>query len=217
MNASTTKQLTIHIDLSGLDGFLCLEPTLMLIDDLDVTVRWLPIAGVLGRVSGRAPVSTMDASDPLAQYKARRAKARQAFEKREHARNCYRLGITAVQGYRAFDATLAHIGLLYVNQLKIDPRDYIAGAYRAGFAQEENLDTLEALVELLQVTGIATRELEHYLDAGKAQFRALQENLLEQSIFGSPAYLYQGQRYHGRQHLPLLRWYLEGSQGNPPV
>jgi 2-hydroxychromene-2-carboxylate isomerase len=215
MNLPIKEELTIHLDLSSLDGFLCLQSTLDLIDDLDIPVTWLPIAGVLGRVSARQP--KMDANDPLAEYKARRAKARQGFEEREHARNCHRLGITPAQGNRVFDATFAHIGLLYVNQLNIEPRDYVAGVYQAGFTQEKNLESGDAITELLQALGIESTGLMGYLEAGRVQYEELQESLLEQSIFGSPAYLYQGQRFHGRQHLPLLRWYFEGSRGQPPV
>jgi len=221
MNTPVREQLTIHLDLSSLDGFLCLEPTLRLIDELEIPVMWLPISSGLDRVSSKQPENSLERllimDDPLAQYKARRAKARRGFEQREHARNCHRLGITLAQGYRDFDATFAHIGLLYMNQLNIDPRDYISGAYRAGFAQGKNLETVEALNELLQVLGITTTGLDHYLDTGKTQFKVLTEALLEQGVFSSPAYLYQGQTYQGRQHLPLLRWHFGGSRGTPPV
>ncbi len=47
--------------------------------------------------------------------------------------------------------------------------------------------------------------------------RKIQEELLESGIFDSPAYHYEGERFQGRQHLPLLRWLMGGRQGAPPV
>ena len=208
-------QLTIHLDLSSLNGFLALEPTLDLVEEMVVPARWLPVSGILGRLSSQQPNAATD--DPLAQYKARRASARSQFEQREHHRNCQRLGITEEQGARNFDAEQVHIGLLYVNQLDIDPRDYIRGVYQAVFVQDKSLQTPDEVAELLQVLGIDAAGIMDYLKVGQAALSELQERLLEQGIFDSPAYLYRGERYHGRQHLPLLRWYVEGSKGTPPV
>ncbi|HIG44578.1 MAG: hypothetical protein ABGY96_19365 [bacterium] len=209
------QQLTIHLDLSSLSGFLSMQPTLDLVEELQIPAQWLPVSGILARLSSKQPNQTSD--DPLAAYKARRAKARFQFEQREHHRNCQRLGITEEQGLRHFDAEQVHVGLLYVNQLGIDPRDYITGVYRAGFAQEKTLQTPDEVAELLQGLGISGAGFLDYQKTGKLELSALQQQLLEQSIFDSPAYLYQGERYHGRQHLPLLRWTIEGSKGDPPV
>ena len=209
------QQLTIHLDLSSLNGFLSLQPTLDLIKELQIPARWLPVSGILARLSSKQP--NLESDDPLAAYKARRAKARLQFELREHHRNCQRLGITEEQGFRHFDAEQVHVGLLYVNHLEIDPRDYITSVYQAAFAQEKTLQTPEQVAELLRGLGVSEAGFLDYQKTGKLELSALQERLLEQSIFDSPAYLYQGERYQGRQHLPLLRWTIKGSIGDPPV
>jgi len=45
----------------------------------------------------------------------------------------------------------------------------------------------------------------------------IQGQLLEAGIFESPTFVFKGERFLGRQHLPLLSWMLQGRIGRPPV
>ncbi|HJL61647.1 MAG TPA: hypothetical protein QF517_06780 [Pseudomonadales bacterium] len=208
-------RLVVYLDFSGISGFLALQPTYDLLDEVDVSVRWLPITGILNRMSNKAP--SEPSNDPLAAYKARRKKARDQFAEAELKRNSQLLGITPLQASRTFDAGNAHIGLLYLNQLGIDPRDYIALIYRAAFVDEKPVEDLQNICGYLDQLGIESTGLGAYEETGREVFEKLQEELLEQGIFDSPAFLYQGERFFGRQHIPLLSWYIRGSEGTPPV
>ncbi len=206
--------LTVHIDFSGIDGFLCLAPTFKLIDELGIEVQWLPVSGIMNRVSGKQPEES--AFDPLAEYKERRRKARFAFETRELQRNCERLGISEAQGTRTFDATCAHLGLLYLLSKNIDPRDYIEAVYHAVYVEDQNLEGEDAVSALLNSLGVEPG-FSTYLETGKEELEQLQQKLLDQGVFNSPAYLLDDQLFQGRQHLPLIRWHLEGGAGPAPV
>jgi len=207
--------LTIHIDLSGLNGYLAIRGTFEMIDELGVDVSWLPITGLLARVSSKQPASA--AVDPLAAYKLRRQKARDSFANHELARNCRQLGISSRQALVNYDPTLVHIGLMYLTGRDIDPRSYITAVYESAFKLDQPIAEAAGVIDLLNKLDIDATGFEKFLDGGRQLLTELEQRLLEEGVFDSPAYIYQGERFHGRQHLPLLRWYLTGSTGTPPV
>ena len=211
----TDEDITIHIDLTGLNGYLALGPTFEMIDELGLKARWLPISALLNRVSTRVPEAA--AVDPLAEYKARRQKARDRFARQELSRNCQRLGISESQGANTFEATWVHIGLLYLDQVGGDSRTYVEKVYESGFDLDQPLDEVEAVSDLLRSLGVDPHGFNDYLARGRAVLDELELRLLEEGVFDSPAYIYQNHRFHGRQHLPLIRWYLTGCVGLPPV
>ncbi len=206
--------LTIHINFSDLDGFLSLKPTFSLLDDLNIDALWLPISSVMQRLSDVQPEAK--ASDPLAAYKAKRRTARYQFEVRELHRNCSTLGISETQGQRRFDATNAHIGLLFLEAININPRLYIEAVYDAVFVRDQDLEDRSSVSLLLATLGVEAGFTE-FLINGRDRLEELQQKLLQEGIFGCPAYVLEGNRYHGRQHLPLIRWHLGGREGVAPV
>ena len=209
------RELVIFIDLSGINGFLALSPTLALIDDLtdQIDISWLPVSGIASRLSNKQPAAT----DTLAVYKARRFKARQDFERQELRRNCERLGISETQGSSTFDPTYAHLGLLCLNEKRLDPRQYIHKVFDRFFREDRDVQSESVIADLLISQGIPVDEFREFTITGKAALETLEDQLLEQGIFESPGYLLNGERYHGRQHLPLIRWYLTGKNGVAPV
>lgn len=203
--------LTICVDFASLPTYVALSPTLEFIDTLDVDVEWLPISGGATRLSSTKPDEPTD--DPLAEYKARRQRARDEWARRELERNCERLGITVEQGARQFDSTLAGAALLYATERAVDVRACVDSLFAEAFRRGGDMEDAAHLATLIGDDAFVG----WMRDQGAARFEALQQSLLDAGVFSSPAYVYRGEVFQGRQHLPLLRWYLAGANGPPPV
>ena len=61
------------------------------------------------------------------------------------------------------------------------------------------------------------RGFDGYLEGdGREYHDRLQDEILEQGYYGVPTYVIDGEAYFGRQHLPRVRWHLQGQVGALP-
>lgn len=218
---SAAADLLVCLDFSDAESYLALAATRQLVADFDLQVQWLPIKAGLQRVSNQPPTEVGE--DPLLAYKARRAKARQAYAATELQRTCRLLDIPVSHGQPQTDTRLAALGLLYVNAEYVSAAAaaaYIetvyAGLFRHAAGGPAPITTLVS--GALQAAALAEAPFAAFVAAQGPQVLAeLEDSLLALGLFASPGYLYQGQRFQGRQHLPLLRWMLQGATGIPPV
>ena len=58
---------------------------------------------------------------------------------------------------------------------------------------------------------------EEFVDAERAKLVDGAGELLEQGLLSAPAFVVDGEIFHGREHLPLVGWMLHGRSGKPPV
>jgi 2-hydroxychromene-2-carboxylate isomerase len=212
------EALTICLNFDSLDTYVGLAPILDLARDLLVPVNLLPL--VLQQADKRQQAETQN--DPLAVYKARRAAARSRYAERELVRNCQQLGIDVAMGARRFDASAGAIGLLWLRSQSASQSalwQFVEAAFLAAYTSDAGLD--EETVEHLLAES-AQQSASPFSDpAAKQQLHeqlgVLQQTLLDHGIFDSPAFYYQGELMQGRQHLPRLRWLLEGASGPSPT
>ena len=111
--------LTVCVNFGELAGYLAVEPTRVMSRDSSIRVDWLPLTTSLSGFSGKTP--SEEADDPMAEYKARRRRARERYAWRELERDCDRLNLSVEQGSRSFDSTLAATGLLWVRKCQVEP------------------------------------------------------------------------------------------------
>lgn len=208
--------LTLIFDFNSLPTYLAMGEMRQMVDEIDVQVHWFPLLKAPGNFSIRA--DGIDKNDPLAEYKARRAQAKKRFARRELERNCERLGISIEFGERDVDAASAALGLLWLNKIHASPEIfwfYVASIFSSVFREPEPIEDLGIIEKKLDQCSVVT---EGFAEFGAGNYlQNVQEEILEAGIFESPAYLYQGERFQGRQHLPLLRWLISGREGPPPV
>ncbi len=205
-------KLVIGIDLGSLACFCALAPTTLLLAEIGAAVEWLPL--VRERAVSNADGSMkVDEEDPLAAYKARRQHARDRWAARELVRNCEHLGISVDQGSRRFDATALNLGLLFLSTSGGDCRDYLQRAFRAAFVDGDDVEDAERVAGL-----VADARFAGFLqDAGEQRLWDVSASLNEQGLVVAPGFVCDGEVFQGRQHLPMIRWIMEGRQGTPPV
>ena len=193
------RTLTVCIDPANLSGLLALEPTLAMIRAASVDVRWWPLVSPLSRLSSKQPNESP--VDPLAAYKARRARARERWAERELERDCRRLGIDPASGRREFDPRPAAMAMLFLGERGGDVPAFLERIYRRGFYEGADIADSREVARLVNDAAFDDYRPAQDLDA-------LQASLLEAGVFMSPAFIYREEVFQGRQHLPLLAAYL---------
>lgn len=204
--------LTLCIDLNNLSTYVCLFEIRKLVDDFGLEVHCLPL------IKSPAIQPPREGEDPLAQYKARRAAAREKHARRELERNCSYLDITTDQGCREFDSTCVSAGLLWLEETGATAADYwryIQTVFTSAFKDNQPVESAAEVSALLDLSRSDRHGFSDFLKGN--ELARLQEMLLESGVFESPTIIYEGERYLGRQHHPLLRWILGGRKGSPPI
>lgn len=205
--------LTIIIDFSSLADYVSLIETKKLVDDFGLEVHWLPLVKSLESRS-----LTSSENDPLSAYKARRTGAREKFAREELERNCEYMGIAVEQAAMKFDSTHVALGQLWLKEAGASAGShwrYADLVFSRVFRGKNLIETAQQVSNLLVDSGIDVSGFTDFLD--KNELPTVQQALLDAGVFDSPAIIFQGERYIGRQHHPLLRWILGGSKGMPPV
>ncbi len=216
MAAFEREGLTLFIDFNCLPTYLAVDGVCRLLDETGVEERWVPLVKLPGNTSRGT-----GATDPLAAYKDRRAGAKRRFAERELQRNCERMGISREQGARDIDSSTAALGLLWLHEIQAKRdqfRAYVKSVFLAVYRKPESVEDLDTVVKKLDQCGVVTDGFrEASVDEYLAKLQAVQEEIAELGIFESPAYIYEGECFQGRQHLPLLGWLMSGRNGLPPV
>ena len=220
--SGAAASLLAYIDFKSANSRLALGPTLALADEVGAAVDWRPLH-LKPRRSKAAPAASRSGLH---------VRMRAEYRRREQALYAGNQGIELIHPPTEFDSFAANAGLLwmrrqgaaagrcraYVTQVftetwagRMDPADVnavaaaIAAAGGEGDKGEggkgEGKKALQAYL-----AGAAQAEL----DAVAAEARALGAN-------DTPAFVVGGELYIGRQHLPVIRWWLTGQVGEPPV
>ena len=211
---SSTQDLVICLDFADPHSYLALTGSLALVKYLNLSVQWLPLSAGLSRLSSRQPMALQQ--DPLAEYKARRAQARQKNTEAELRRTSRLLDIPLANFRLPFDAAIAAIGLLFVNGVQADASGYIEAVFETVFRRGITSNML--VTKILSGLDVDLEDWQHFVQGpGPEALQQLEDELLSLGVFSSPGYIHRGECYHGRQHLPLLRWYLSGAKGAAPV
>ncbi|MEM7364369.1 MAG: hypothetical protein AAF525_10130 [Pseudomonadota bacterium] len=191
------SEVFCYVDLTDLATYVALDRILALSALSEVT--YLPLMVSLNSASGRKPAQETD--DPLAAYKARRQRARDAFAAAEHARLLTLAGVTPDIADSPRDGELAHAWLYHVSMhsgsdaAQMFITSVMDGIFRDGRAIEDR-DWLRT------VSGTA--------DDPSSVPDSVTADQMERGIFKSPGWLIEGERYLGREHLPMMRRLLSG-------
>ena len=201
-------KLLYVLDLGSLGCWRSLAATRQLAEETGVELSVLPLTRTLGNV---ADDSKGGSDDPLAVYKARRARARNLSADAELRRNCDAMGISHEAGGRSLDTNLVSRAMLQLPEASAR-LDFAERCYRAHFAEAKNLADPAEVDRLLATS----------LSVSADELADVAEELTERGVFSAPAYVLdtgheEPERFHGRQHLPLVRWMIEGRKGTPPV
>ena len=130
----------------------------------------------------------------------------------------------AMQGYplrgteKIWDTSLVHIGFSWAKRQGQAVLDrYLDLVWPPFWQREFDAEDPVLVRETLAAAGAAVEGFEAYAAGeGRAQHDETQQAVFDAGIFGVPGYVIEGEYYFGREHLPRIRWILEGRAGTPP-
>ena len=94
---------------------------------------------------------------------------------------------------------------------------YIDRVYEQFWKRELDIEDPAVITRELSLSGAETAGFDDFrFGKGKREYDELQQSLFEAGYFGVPTYVIDNQVYFGREHLPRVRWHLEGCPGPMP-
>ena len=208
---SEAAALVAYIDFKSANSRLALGPTLALVDEVGATVDWRPLSFQPKRLkSGSADASRS----------AVHVRVRAEYRRREQALYARNQGIELIHPPADWDGFAANAGLLWLRRQAAEARQcraYVTQVFADLWAGRMDSADVQATAAIAAAGGEGAEfgaylagPAQAELDAVFAEARALGAN-------DTPAFVVGGELYIGRQHLPVIRWWLTGQVGEPPV
>ena len=205
-------ELVAYIDFKSANARLALNPTLALVDETGASLDFRPFH----LTSPPAKLRTAGS-----ERGALHAEARSAYRRREQAFYARAQGIALLPPKKAFDAFPANAGLAWLRRRGGDAeqcRAYVAQVFEAVWAGRMDPADEEAVCAALASAGGASNGFGDYLRRqAETELAQMRDEALALGANDTPAYLAGGELYLGRAHLPAIRWWLTGGQGEPPI
>ena len=119
---------------------------------------------------------------------------------------------------KIWDTNLGAIGMLWAKGQGEDVlHRYIDGVYAPFWRRELDLEDVAVVEAVLAAAGAAVEGFRAFsLGEGAEANANIQAAAFDRGIFGVPTYVLDKELYFGREHLPRIRWLLQGAQGNCP-
>lgn len=194
--------IAFAFDFTNAASLLAFKPTYALADELGVDVELLPFPTEVRETPPNGSDETVG---------ARHARVRTAYVAADTARYARWQGLELNRDATGVDSTVACAGCLWAGRVGA-ARDYATRVLAEFWAGRLELDP-EPLADVLDDLGAPG-----FL--GYDHGRDLEEHKAEvasRGVYNVPTYVVDGQHFVGRQHLPMIRWLLGGSEGPGPL
>ena len=208
--------LIVYMDFKSPYAWLALEPTLEMARELGITVDWRPFVLDIPSYLGTAKLDRSGKVEQQNRSAEQWSGVKYAyFDCRRYA-NLRQLTVRGTT--KIWDTGLAAIGMLWARrQGEAILERYMKAVYEPFWKRELDVEDLSVIRETLRQAGADTTGFDDYaLGPGAEENAALQTDAFDAGIFGVPTYLVNGEMYFGREHLPRIRWHLQGEQGPAP-
>ncbi len=203
--------LTILLDLRHPHSYLALGPAMDFGRKMQIEINWLPLQ--VPTLNPPSEPSPRDDRGVLHRRSRARAIAREIEIYSEDQ------GLEMSGYYRDVDARAVHRGWLWMRQhAPVHLGSFLTEVFRRYWCHELDATRVEEVARIVAETGGDQGGfLEWSRGEGAAVVAALSAELGERGLTGVPGYLARGEFFLGRQHLPMIRWLLEGRPGSGPI
>ena len=133
---------------------------------------------------------------------------------------CGILGIKPGQGERKINPLYLSLGIAWLTNQGAELQQYLSyveTAFLKTFRDGADVESLFSLKVVLEESGFRTAGLDYFVENEAPDLEAAGEEIMDSGVFNAPAFVVDGEIFHGREHLPLIQWMLAGKQGLPPV
>ncbi len=205
------RGLCVALDLRHPFSYLALAPSFAFAAQLELEVDWLPIRAQ----ALRAP----SAPGPADDRGIRHRRARAEMIAREIAVYAGVQGLAIESPYRDGPADAFHFAWLWVREREpLRLRALLEQAFRRYWAVALDPESPGDVARLLGALDFDLSRFREWARAdGPAALDAARSALAGAGVDQAPAYVLGGEVFYGRQHLPMLRWILQGRSGERPI
>lgn len=197
--------IELVLDFVSVNAYLALNPAKRLADELGVDLKLTP----LRTTSELQALSATSSSEDLGE---RHRWIRADYARKDALRYANVQGLNIAIDGRDQDSTKALRGLIAANA-EGKGFEFASVVFRDFWAGELQIDSNEAIASRLEDHGIGG------FDASDARWNldTIREEMDAREIYSVPTFWIDGERYLGRQHLPMIRWQLEQYEGPGPL
>ncbi len=207
--------LKVYIDFKSPYAFIAKNATFQLEREYNLKIDWYPLTLNIGSYLGTAKKD--DSGKVTESTRSPRQWLAVKYAYMDARRYAKLQGLTLRGTQKIWDSSLSAIGLLWAKEHPGGIRHYIDMTYERFWRRELDIENTDVIVALLQESGIQTEGFLEYLHGeGRTLHDTLQEEVLDLGYFGVPTYVIDGEAYFGREHLPRVRWHLQGCSGPCP-
>ena len=215
-DAISPAPLTVYIDFKSPYAFIATQPTFELGEALGIAIDWRPLTLDIPSFAGSAK---LDRADKVVE--SERSTAQWIWVKYSYhdARRYARLRGWTLRGtVKIWDTTLAGMGLEFAKkQGDAILRRYIQTTFERFWKRELDVEDIDVVESVLREAGADVAGFRDTTQgAPRDEYLAEQRAIFDAGIFGVPGYVVEGEYYWGREHLPRIRWILEGRRGEAP-
>ena len=193
--------IEMTLDFVSLHSYLALGPVRALAKECDVDLKLWPL-------STPGETDTRRQSDESIGERHRRVRAE--YTRREHQRYAQVQNLPLkITGYDQ-DSSVALQGLLAANEANVGA-EFASRVMVAFWGGDLKIDSTDEINSILSEFGVKSFDTTN----PKYDLNPVREALHERELFATPMLLVNGERYLGRQHLPMIRWQLTGKPAAP--
>jgi len=204
------RALTAYLDLKSPYAYLALAPARALCAQHGVAIDWLPYVLDIPSYLGSARL------DPATGAVLESARTESQWRKVRYAymdvrRQANRAGLVIRGTQKIWSTELAAIALLYAKERAPARVDAFLDATFAPFWRRElDAESESALAEKLREAGVDAEGFPAFAAGdGRARLAAVMTEAHERGVFGVPSFLWHGELFWGREHLPAIAERLE--------
>jgi 2-hydroxychromene-2-carboxylate isomerase len=197
--------LTVYVDLKSPYAYLALAPTRALCAEHGVALDWLPYVLDIPSYLGSARLDPSTGAVIESERNAHQWR-RVRYAYMDVRREANRVGLIIRGTQKIWDTRLAAIALLYAKRRAPERVDALLDATFAPFWRRElDAERSDVLEEKLREAGVPASEFAAYAASeGRAALARVMEEAHARGVFGVPSFLWRGELFWGREHLPRI-------------
>lgn len=208
--------LIAYIDIKSPYAFIALRPTYRLADALGIEVDWRPLTLDIPSYLGSARLGK--SGEVVEQNRTPEQWTGVKYAYRDARRYARLEGFVLRGTEKIWNTRLVHIAMLWAKRHGAAVlRDFLEAVYIPFWQRDLDVEDIAVVGRVLQASGAdAAGFAEWAAGEGGELHDAMQTAIFEAGIFGVPGYVVAGEYFWGREHLPMVRWLLEGQPGHAP-
>jgi len=211
-----SAKLEVYIDLKSPYAFIAKDVTYQLEQNFGIEIDWYPLTLNIGSFLGTAKKD--DSGKVTESSRSSKQWLAVKYAYKDARRYAELHGRTLKGTQKIWDSSLFAIGLVWAKgQGRDHLKRYLDDSYERFWKRELDIEDPNVIIAQLRAAGCAVQGFEGYLSGeGREYHDRLQDEILDLGYYGVPTYVIDGEAYFGRQHLPRVRWHLQGQVGALP-